>query len=176
MSLRLLNPARSSEGDVTEFNKGGVVSVNVKGVKVFVPALRPRCAVTRTTLPGFCRTSSWSRRAQSARRKIVGSINKVTAEQNKAKREEFWANVSRRAHPVTPCWVVKSLGLLRCIHRISAAWTARATSKESRAGTVIKHPRGCLRWVATHPSKRMKGRHRIDTENHKALSLAMQEG
>ena len=26
-------------------------------------------------------------------RKIVGSINKVTAEQNKAKREEFWANV-----------------------------------------------------------------------------------
>ena len=26
-------------------------------------------------------------------RKIVGSINKVTAEQNKSKREEFWANV-----------------------------------------------------------------------------------
>ena len=28
-----------------------------------------------------------------AGRKIVSSINKVTAEANKAKREEFWANV-----------------------------------------------------------------------------------
>ena len=31
-------------------------------------------------------------------RKIVGSINKVTAEQNKAKREEFW-QASRSARP-----------------------------------------------------------------------------
>ena len=30
---------------------------------------------------------------ECAGRKIVGSINKVTAEANKAKREEFWANV-----------------------------------------------------------------------------------
>ena len=30
---------------------------------------------------------------ECAGRKIVGSINKVTAEENKVKREEFWANV-----------------------------------------------------------------------------------
>ena len=60
------------EGDVTEYNKGGVV-VNVKGVKV---GKHVRLVVT-----------------ECSGRKIVGSINKVTAEENKARREEFWANV-----------------------------------------------------------------------------------
>ena len=79
------------EGDVMEANKGGVV-VNVKGVRVFVP--RSQATMRRdedyTKLVGqhvklFI--------TECAGRKIVGSINKVTAEENKAKREEFWQSV-----------------------------------------------------------------------------------
>lgn len=79
------------EGDVTEFNKGGVV-VNVKGVRVFVP--RSQATMRRdedyTKLVGQHVQLVIT---ECAGRKIVGSINKVTAEANKAKREEFWANV-----------------------------------------------------------------------------------
>ena len=79
------------EGDGTEFNKGGVV-VNVKGVKVFVP--RSQATMRRdedyTALVGQHVQLVVT---ECSGRKIVGSINKVTAEQNKAKREEFWANV-----------------------------------------------------------------------------------
>ena len=79
------------EGDVTEYNKGGVV-VNVKGVKVFVP--RSQATMRRdedyTALVGkHVRLVV----TECSGRKIVGSINKVTAEENKARREEFWANV-----------------------------------------------------------------------------------
>ncbi len=79
------------EGDVTEFNKGGVV-VTVKGVKVFVP--RSQATMRRdedyTQLVGQHVQLVVT---ECSGRKIVGSINKVTAEANKAKREEFWANV-----------------------------------------------------------------------------------
>ena len=79
------------EGDVTEYNKGGVV-VNVKGVKVFVP--RSQATMRRdedyTALVGkHVRLVV----TECSGRKIVGSINKVTAEENKLRREEFWANV-----------------------------------------------------------------------------------
>ena len=79
------------EGDVTEFNKGGVV-VNVKGVKVFVP----RSQATMRRDEDYTKLVGQHVKlviTECAGRKIVGSINKVTAEQNKAKREEFWANV-----------------------------------------------------------------------------------
>ena len=79
------------EGDVMEANKGGVV-VNVKGVRVFVP--RSQATMRRdedyTKLVGQHVQLVIT---ECAGRKIVGSINKVTAEANKAKREEFWANV-----------------------------------------------------------------------------------
>ena len=79
------------EGDVMEANKGGVV-VNVKGVRVFVP--RSQATLRRdedyTKLVGQHVQLVIT---ECAGRKIVGSINKVTAEANKAKREEFWANV-----------------------------------------------------------------------------------
>ena len=79
------------EGDVTEYNKGGVV-VNVKGVKVFVP--RSQATMRRdedyTALVGkHVRLVV----TECSGRKIVGSINKVTAEENKVRREEFWTNV-----------------------------------------------------------------------------------
>ena len=79
------------EGDVMEANKGGVV-VNVKGVRVFVP--RSQATMRRdedyTKLVGQHVQLVVT---ECAGRKIVGSINKVTAEENKAKRDEFWKNV-----------------------------------------------------------------------------------
>ncbi len=84
------------EGDVVEANKGGVV-VMVKGVRVFVP--RSQATMRRdedyTKLVG-----SHARLVitECAGRKIVGSINKVTAEENKVKREEFWKTVEVGKH------------------------------------------------------------------------------
>ena len=82
---------RRGDGRFRPDNKGGVV-VNVKGVKVFVP--RSQATMRRdedyTALVGQHVQLVVT---ECSGRKIVGSINKVTAEQNKAKREEFWANV-----------------------------------------------------------------------------------
>ena len=79
------------EGDVVEANKGGVV-VTVKGVRVFVP--RSQATMRRdedyTKLVGDHVKLVIT---ECAGRKIVGSINKGTAEENKAKREEFWKDV-----------------------------------------------------------------------------------
>ena len=79
------------EGDVMEANKGGVV-VNVKGVRVFVP----RSQATMRRDEDYTKMVGQHVKlviTECAGRKIVGSINKVTAEENKAKRDEFWKNV-----------------------------------------------------------------------------------
>ena len=79
------------EGDVMEANKGGVV-VNVKGVRVFVP----RSEATMRRDEDYTKLVGQHVKlviTECAGRKIVGSINKVTAEENKAKRDEFWKNV-----------------------------------------------------------------------------------
>ena len=79
------------EGVVTEANKGGVV-VLVKGVKVFVP----RSQATMRRDEDYTQLVKQEVKlviTECAGRKIVGSINKVTAEANAAKREAFWANV-----------------------------------------------------------------------------------
>ena len=79
------------EGDVMEANKGGVV-VNVKGVRVFVP----RSQATMRGDEDYTKLVGQHVKlviTECAGRKIVGSINKVTAEENKAKRDEFWKNV-----------------------------------------------------------------------------------
>ena len=79
------------EGDVMEANKGGVV-VNVKGVRVFVP----RSQATMRRDEDYTKLVGQNVKlviTECAGRKIVGSINKVTAEENKAKRDEFWKNV-----------------------------------------------------------------------------------
>ena len=92
------------EGDVMEANKGGVV-VNVKGVRVFVP----RSQATMRRDEDYTKLVGQHVRlviTECAGRKIVGSINKVTAEENKAKREEFWQNVEVDKHYTG---VVKSL-------------------------------------------------------------------
>ena len=79
------------EGDVMEANEGGVV-VNVKGVRVFVP----RSQATMRRDEDYTKLVGQHVKlviTECAGRKIVGSINKVTAEENKAKRDEFWKNV-----------------------------------------------------------------------------------
>ena len=79
------------EGDVMEANKGGVV-VNVKGVRVFVP----RSQATMRRDEDYTKLVGQHVKlviTECAGRKIVGSNNKVTAEENKAKRDEFWKNV-----------------------------------------------------------------------------------
>ena len=79
------------EGDVMVANKGGVV-VNVKGVRVFVP----RSQATMRRDEDYTKLVGQHVKlviTECAGRKIVGSINKVTAEENKAKRDEFWKNV-----------------------------------------------------------------------------------
>ena len=79
------------EGDVMEANKGGVV-VNVKGVRVFVP----RSQATMRRDEDYTKLVGQHVKlviTECAGRKIVGSINKVTAEENKARRDEFWKNV-----------------------------------------------------------------------------------
>ena len=79
------------EGDVMEANKGGVV-VNVKGVRVFVP----RSQATMRRDEDYTKLVGQHVKlviTECAGRKIVGSINKVTAEENKVKRDEFWKNV-----------------------------------------------------------------------------------
>ena len=92
------------EGDVMEANKGGVV-VNVKGVRVFVP----RSQATMRRDEDYTKLVGQHVRlyiTECAGRNIVGSINKVTAEENKVKREEFWQNVEVGKHYAG---VVKSL-------------------------------------------------------------------
>ena len=79
------------EGDVMEANKGGVV-VNVKGVRVFVP----RSQATMRRDEDYTKLVGQHVKlviTECAGRKSGGSINKVTAEENKAKRDEFWKNV-----------------------------------------------------------------------------------
>ena len=79
------------EGVVTETNKGGVI-VLVKGVKVFVP--RSQATMRRDEdINALVKQNVKLVITECAGRKIVGSINKVTAEENAAKREAFWANV-----------------------------------------------------------------------------------
>ena len=81
------------EGVVTEENKGGVV-VSIKGVRVFVPA-------SQTGLPRETPMSQLLKQkvrlriteVNRARRRVVGSIRAVEAEERAAKAAEVWANI-----------------------------------------------------------------------------------
>ena len=81
------------EGLVTEENKGGIV-VNVKGIRVFVPA-------SQTGLPKDAPMTSLVRtkvqlritEVNHARRRVVGSIRAVQYEARKAAAEKTWAEI-----------------------------------------------------------------------------------
>ena len=81
------------EGFVTEDNKGGVV-VSVKGIRVFVPA-------SQTGLPRETPMSELLKQkvrliiteVNRARRRVVGSISKVTRAERAAAAEKVWAEI-----------------------------------------------------------------------------------
>ncbi len=81
------------EGLVTEENKGGIV-VNVKGIRVFVPA-------SQTGLPKDAPMSSLVKtrvqlritEVNHSRRRVVGSIRAVQYENRKAAAEKTWAEI-----------------------------------------------------------------------------------
>ncbi len=94
------------EGTVTEENKGGIV-VNVKGIRVFVPA-------SQTNVPkggdlgALVKTKVQLRitEVNRARRRVVGSIRSVASEQRKAAQEKVWSEIEVGKHYTG---VVKSL-------------------------------------------------------------------
>ena len=94
------------EGKVTEENKGGIV-VNVKGVRVFVPASQsglPRGAELSTMIGQT--VSLRITEVNRARRRVVGSIRSVASEQRKAAQEKIWSEIEVGKHYTG---VVKSL-------------------------------------------------------------------
>ena len=86
------------EGKVTEENKGGIV-VNVKGIRVFVPA-------SQSGLPRGAEMSELMGKTVSlritevnrARRRVVGSIRAVSYEQRAAAQAEIWNSIEEGKH------------------------------------------------------------------------------
>ena len=86
------------EGTVTEVNKGGVV-VNVKGIRVFVPASqtgKPRGADLSEMVKEQVKLRITE--VNRSRRRVVGSIRSVLAEERAAKAAEVWANIEEGKH------------------------------------------------------------------------------
>ena len=86
------------EGKVTEENKGGIV-VNVKGVRVFVPASQsglPRGAELSALIGQT--VSLRITEVNRARRRVVGSIKAVTYEARQAAQAEIWENIEVGKH------------------------------------------------------------------------------
>ena len=81
------------EGVVTEENKGGIV-VNVKGIRVFVPA--SQSGVAKGGELGELLKKNVQLRiteVNRARRRVVGSIRSVASEQRKAAQEKIWSEI-----------------------------------------------------------------------------------
>ncbi len=86
------------EGVVTEDNKGGVV-VSVKGVRVFVPASQtglPRETPMTELLKKQVRLIITE--VNRARRRVVGSISRVTRAERAAAAEKVWAEIEEGKH------------------------------------------------------------------------------
>ena len=86
------------EGKVTEENKGGIV-VNVKGVRVFVPASQsgqPRGAELSEMIGQT--VSLRITEVNRARRRVVGSIRAVQYEARQAAQAETWNNIEVGKH------------------------------------------------------------------------------
>ena len=83
------------EGHVTEENKGGIV-VNVKGVRVFVPA-------SQTGLPKSAPMTDLVKKTvklritevNQSRRRVVGSIRAVQAEERREKSDRLWEEIEK---------------------------------------------------------------------------------
>ena len=86
------------EGVVTEENKGGIV-VNVKGIRVFVPASQSGVA-KGGDLGELLKKNVQLRitEVNRARRRVVGSIKAVTYEARQAAQAEIWENIEVGKH------------------------------------------------------------------------------
>ncbi len=81
------------EGTITEENKGGLVA-NVKGVRVFIPASQSGIAKGGDMAGMVGKTVSLKiTEVNRARRRVIGSIRAVNAEERKANREKIWAEI-----------------------------------------------------------------------------------
>ena len=81
------------EGTVTEENKGGIV-VSVKGIRVFVPASQSGVPKGGDLSEMVGKTVQLRiTEVNRARRRVVGSIRSVAAEQRKAAQEKIWSEI-----------------------------------------------------------------------------------
>ena len=81
------------EGYVTEENKGGIVA-NVKGIRVFVPASQTGVAKGGNLADLVKKTVKLRiTEVNRARRRVVGSIRSVAAEERKAAMEKIWSEI-----------------------------------------------------------------------------------
>ena len=81
------------EGNVTEENKGGIV-VNVKGIRVFVPASQSGVPKGGDLNEMVGKTVQLRiTEVNRARRRVVGSIRSVASEQRKAAQEKIWSEI-----------------------------------------------------------------------------------
>ena len=81
------------EGTITEENKGGLVA-NVKGIRVFIPASQSGIA-KGGDMAGMVGQNVQLKitEVNRARRRVIGSIRAVNAEERKANREKIWAEI-----------------------------------------------------------------------------------
>ena len=86
------------EGDVTEFNKGGVV-VNIKGVRVFVPASQSGVPKGGDLSEMVGKTVQLRiTEVNRARRRVVGSIKSVLNEERQAAQAAIWEGIEVGKH------------------------------------------------------------------------------
>ena len=86
------------EGTVSEVNKGGVV-VNVKGIRVFVPASQtglPRNADMNELLKKKVKLPITE--LNQSRRRVVGSIREAARIERKAKADAIWNEIEVGKH------------------------------------------------------------------------------
>ena len=81
------------EGTITEENKGGLVAT-VKGIRVFIPASQSGIA-KGGDITGMVGQNVQLKitEVNRARRRVIGSIRAVNAEERKANREKIWAEI-----------------------------------------------------------------------------------
>ena len=85
------------EGTITEENKGGLVA-SVKGIRVFIPASQSGIAKggDMTGMVGKVVKLKITE-VNRARRRVIGSIRAVNAEERKANQEKIWAEIQEGA-------------------------------------------------------------------------------
>ena len=81
------------EGVITEENKGGLVA-NIKGIRVFIPASQSGIAKGGDMSVMVGKTVEMKiTEVNRARRRVIGSIRAVGAEERKAAQEKIWAEI-----------------------------------------------------------------------------------